>query len=137
VKKADLARIEQVDQSLLESLVSCHSKTPKELAHLELGTLKLRHILTQNRLLYHHHIITQNENETIRKIYEKQKTTPTKGDWFELLREDFKFMEQEMDDEKIKSITKEQYKKQVRQWVRKAAFKFFIKKKRVTRRYKI
>ena len=129
VKKADLARIEQVDQSLLESLVSCHSKTPKEFAHLELETLKLRHILTQNRLLYHHHIITQNENETIRKIYEKQKTTPTKGDWFELLKEDFKFIEQEMDDEKIKSITKEQYKKQVKQWVRKAAFKFFIKEK--------
>ena len=38
VKKADLVRIEQVDQSLLESLVSCHSKTPKEFAHLELET---------------------------------------------------------------------------------------------------
>ena len=87
--------------SLLESLFSCHSKTPKEFAHLELGTLKLGHILTQNRLLYHHHIITQNENETIRKIYEKQKTTLTKGDWFQLLKEDFQFIEQELDDEKI------------------------------------
>ena len=48
---------------------------------------------------------------------------------FELLKEDFKFIEQEMDDEKIKSITKEQYKKQVQQWVRKLAFKFFTKEK--------
>ena len=71
----------------------------------------------------------QNEKETIRKIYEKHKTTPTKGDWFQLLKEDFQFIEQELDDEKIKLQTKEEYKKQVKEWVRKSAFKFFNKER--------
>ena len=71
VREADLVRLEQVDLALLRSLVSGHSKCATEFAHLETGTLKLRHILTQNRLMYHHHILQQEETETIRQIYEK------------------------------------------------------------------
>ena len=53
VREADLVRLEQVDLALFRSLVSGHSKYATEFAHLETGTLKLRHILTRNRLMYH------------------------------------------------------------------------------------
>ena len=103
VREANLVRLEQVDLALLRSLVSGHSKCATEFAHLETGTLKLRHILTQNRLMYHHHILQQDKTETIRQIYEKQKTDYTKGDWFQLLIKDFEFIEETMDEEQIKN----------------------------------
>ena len=73
IREPDLVRLQQVDHALLSSLTSGHSKSPLEFAYLETGSLKLRHILTQNRLMYHHLLLTQEEGETIRLIYEKQK----------------------------------------------------------------
>ena len=57
--------------------------------------------------MYHYNILTQEDNETIKKMYEKQKKNPTKGDWFQLLKEDFKFIEEDMDEEKIKTMSKQ------------------------------
>ena len=62
VREADLVRLEQVDLALLRSLVSGHSKCVTEFAYLETGTFMLRHILTRNRLMYHHHIFQEEKN---------------------------------------------------------------------------
>ena len=42
--------------------------------------------------MYHHFILTRDEKETIHKIYKKQKEEFVKGDWFQLLKEDFQFI---------------------------------------------
>jgi hypothetical protein len=73
IKESDLVRMEQVDLALISSLVSGHSKCPQEFAYLETGSLKLRHILTQNRLMYHHHLITQDDSETTKKCMKNKK----------------------------------------------------------------
>ena len=93
---------------------------------MEAGTLKLRHILTYLRLLYHHHILTRDANESINKIYQKEKQDNVKGDWFRLLMKDFDFIGIEMNEAEIKAIPKYQYKKRVQDLVRKAAFNYFV-----------
>ena len=60
---------------------------------MESGTLKLQHILTMNRMMYHHHILTSDENETIVKMYSKLKSDPSRDDWYELLKKYFEFFE--------------------------------------------
>ena len=99
--------------------------------YLETGSLKLRHILTQNRLMFHHHLLGLDENETLKKIYEKQKKETTKGDWFQFLKEDFTFIEEVMDENKIKSYSKEEYKSIVKKLVRRAAFQYLFKEKKI------
>ena len=79
--------------------------------------------------MYHHHILQQDKTETIRQIYEKQKTDYTKGDWFQLLIKDFEFIEETMDEEQIKNMSKIQYKKKIKDMVKKAAFKYLTKQK--------
>ena len=54
--------------------------------------------------MFHHHLLSLDENETLRKIYEKQKINKTKGDWFCLLQEDFSFIGEAMNEDVIKSI---------------------------------
>ena len=129
IKEEDIKRLEQVDQSLLNHLVSGHSKSPLEFVYLETGSLKLRCILTQNRLMFHHHLLGLDENETLKKIYVKQKKETTKGDWFQLLKEDFTFIEEVMDENKIKLYSKEEYKRIVKKLVRRAAFQYLIKER--------
>ena len=59
----------------------------------------------------------------------KQKKDPTKSDWFQLLTKDFQFIEETMDENKIISMSKVDYKKFVKQLVKKAAFKCLIEEK--------
>ena len=86
VTEKHLARLEVVDNSLLVRLTGGHSKCASEYNYLETGSFKLRHHLTYLRLLYHHHILTRDKNETISKIYYKQKEENTKCDWFQSLK---------------------------------------------------
>ena len=79
--------------------------------------------------MYHHHLLTQEEGETIKLIYEKQKISPTKGDWYELSLKDFDFIEEKIDDDKIKMLTKAEFKKKIKMLVKKAALKYLNKEK--------
>ena len=106
----ETARLESVDTSLLSQLTGGHSKSALEFNHLETGTLKLRHILSYRRLMFHHEILTRDENETLRKVYNKQKEEPLKLDWYTLLEKDFTFLGTSMDEEKISRTPKEVYK---------------------------
>ena len=93
----------------------------------------LRHILTRNRLMYHHHILQQEKTETLRQIFEKQKTDFTKGDWFQLLLKDFEFIEETMDKEDIQKMSKIQYRQKIYDLVKKkTAFKYLSKLKKRT-----
>ena len=124
-----LARLEVVDSALLVRLAGGHSRCASEFNHLETGTWKLRHHLSYLRLLYHHHILTRDKEETIRKIYTKQKEDPIKGDWYKLLQEDFKLININMDENKICETPKSIYKKEIKALINKAAFKYFMKLK--------
>ena len=79
--------------------------------------------------MFHHHILGLDENETLRKVYEKQKNEPTKEDWFQFLKKDFTFIEEDMNEEDIKSYSKEEYKKKVKILVKKAALKYLLNQK--------
>ena len=91
--------------------------------------MKLRHILMKNRLLYHYHIITRDDKETLKKIYNKQKEDSIKGDWYELIKKDFLFLGIEINENDIKSTNKEAYKKKINQLLYKAAFNEYLKEK--------
>ena len=101
-----MARLEVVDSSLLRWLTGGHVKCPTEFLHLETKTWKLRHHLTYLKVVYHHHILTRKDGETIKKLYLKQKEMSTKGDLVELLKQDFEFIGQEQNDEEILKMSK-------------------------------
>ena len=88
----DMSRLEQVDLSFLKSLVGAISKTVNIFVYLELGILKFKHLLTIRRLLYHYHILTRDETETIKKIYNSQKVSHIKEDWYRMIITDFDFI---------------------------------------------
>ena len=84
--------------------------------------MMLRHMLTMNRLMYHHHIVTRNPDELIYKIYQKQKEDTLEGDWFDLLKKDFLFIGIEMNEEEIKITHREVYRKKISKLVEASAF---------------
>ena len=148
VTDKQLARLEVVDTALLRQLTGGgqgsggggqgtgggHSKCPTEFHHMETGTLKLRHILTYRRLMFHHEILSRNSDETIRKIYSKQKQENVKGDWIRLLETDFKFLGIQMDEQKISETSKDRYKREIKSLIKTAALKYFNEQKTTHRK---
>ena len=123
VSETEIKQLEQVDSALLKGLVECHSKTATCFYYLETGSLMLRHMIRINRVMYLHHILGLERDETVRKIYEKQKEAPLKGDWFKLIQKDFEFMGVIFDEEEIKRTPKETYRKKINNLIKIAAFK--------------
>ena len=63
-------------------------------------------------------------NELIKKVYEAQKLKTTKGDWIELIRKDFELIEENFDEDMVKNMTKNKFKKFVKNKIGRAAFKY-------------
>jgi hypothetical protein len=123
VSEKEIKQLEQVDSALLKGLLESHSKTATCFYYLETGSLMLRHIIRINRVMYLHHILGLERDEMVRKIYEKQKEAPLKGDWFKLIQKDFEFMEIDLDEEEIKRTPRETYRKKINELIKIAAFK--------------
>ena len=79
--------------------------------------------------MYHHHIIRRDNIEIIMKIYLKHKEDTLKGDWFQTLLTDFASIKEDLDDESISKIPKEEYRKHIKQKVEKEAFDSHMKLK--------
>ena len=71
-------------------------------------------------MMYHHYLLTLDKEETIRNIYEKQQ--PNKVDWYKLLKSDFEFVEKEISEDEIQSLSKIEYKKIVIELIQQAVF---------------
>ena len=60
----------------------------------------------------------------IKKVYMSQKENNLKGDWIRMLMKDFDFIEEQIDEERIKSTPKEGYRKYINNKVHEGAFKY-------------
>ena len=80
-------------------------------------------------VIFHNFILTRDKKETIYKIYKNQKEEFVKVDWYQLLQEDFKFINISMNEEKIRNTSKDVNKKEIKGMINKAAFKYFMELK--------
>ena len=110
----------------MRKLTGGHAKSATEFYHLETNTWKLRHHISYLRIMYHQEILKRDTNETINKIYLKQKDSPVKGDWLNLLKEDFNFIGTEINEEEIIATPKATYKKKIKQLINKAVFQYLM-----------
>ena len=90
VTNAQITSLEALDNSLLRGILGAHKGTPKAFLYLETGTMPLRWIIAQRRINYLKHILTRNEEELIKKVFNAQKERPTKGDFVTLVETDLK-----------------------------------------------
>ena len=52
--------------------------------------------------MYHYHIVNLGHEETVKKVYEKQKNPCLKGNWEQLIKEDFALLGVDMEKNLIK-----------------------------------
>ena len=115
VTKKQNEKLEKIDEMYLRTLLEAHSKTPVEALYIETGKIQLRFILQKKRLMDWHHIVNQKEDSLLHKFYKAQKNELVKGDWVNTLEEDKADFQIELNDDEMKTITKNSVKKIVKQ----------------------
>ena len=109
--------------------MSAHAKTPLEFLYLESGAIPIRFLISSRRMIYLQHILKRKEGELVKKVYEAQAENPTKGDFVELLKDDFDKIQETQDNNAIVSTSAESYKKYIKTKIRSAALRFLTEKK--------
>ena len=72
--------------------------------------------------MYFQTIVKRSDHELIKRVYNAQRDDPVKRDWVNILKEDFKFIGEEVNEEEAKVTTKIEYKKRIRNKVRQKVF---------------
>ena len=73
VKEEHLKVLEAIDNKLMRKLLNAHSKTACKLLFWETGKISIRHIISKKRFMYLWHILKQNDDQLIKKVYDAQK----------------------------------------------------------------
>ena len=89
IHEKEIKILETVDEHLLRLLISPHSKKPLEFLFLESGAIPIRFILACRRM---QSILKRQNSELTKRIHMTQKESPTKGDFFCLVLNDFKLI---------------------------------------------
>ena len=119
--------LEEVDTYFLRRLLGAHSKTTTAFLHLETGTLPIRFIVANRRLVYYYNIMSRNNGELIQRVFQSQAEKPTKGDWFHTITEDFMMIKEDMaeyDMDSIRNMQFNAYKKFIKKKIQEAAFNY-------------
>ena len=68
--------------------------------------------------MYWWHILSRDESELIRRVYETQKISNNTGDWIRLLENDKRELDIQMEEDEIQGVSKETFKKYIKSKVK-------------------
>ena len=74
--------------------------------YLETATIPLRYIIKIRRMMYFQTIVKRSDQELIKRVYNAQRDDPVKGEWVNILKEDFKYIGEEVNEEDAKTTSK-------------------------------
>ena len=128
MKEEHVKTLEVADNDLMRKIFNAHSKTGTELFFLEAGKIPIRFMISKRRLMYLWHILKQDGKELIKKIYNVQKVKFTKGDWYEMIQNEKKKYQINLEDDEISEMSNTKFKNIIEKKVYEVAFKFLKEK---------
>ena len=122
--KKNVTDLEKVDEQLLRKILSAHPKTPTELLYLELGAIPVRFTLMSRRINYLWYLIHDKDGSLLKTFFEAQCDQPIRGDWVSTVKQDMSDLNIQVSFEEISEISKEAFKKLVKEKVQKSALNY-------------
>jgi hypothetical protein len=126
LKEKDIKLIEKSEEATLRDLVKTECSAPRHLLYLELGIIPARYVIKQRKIMFLKHILMQSKNSLIRKVFNAQVKTPSKGDWTSEIRNILKDLKIHHTFEEIESISKKKLSIIVKNAVHKHAFEYLV-----------
>ena len=96
-----------------ESCLSSHPKTVREACYIDLGELRLKHVVAKQKLMYLHNILRRSNNEIVKKVYLAQKLKTSPKDWICSLNKIKQTYQIHLSDNEIANMSKSTLKKHI------------------------
>ena len=125
----DVEELEKCDERIMKQKFELHSKSPTEAIYLELGLTPLRFLIMQRRLLFLNFILNEPPDTLIHQVLQAQIKKEYKNDWIKQVKQDMTELEINLTYDQIKQASKNEFKKFVKETIKKKAFEFLMKKK--------
>ena len=122
VTKKDIEDLEKPDICLLRKIMSKSGNPSKCFLQLELGIIPVKFVMMQKRMSFLYYILNESMDSIVNQVYITQKEDSRKGDFIQLTNEDRVTLNIEYEDDEIKSMIKQTWKKLVKEKVKVAAF---------------
>ena len=102
--------------------------TPSCSLYLELCIIPIKFEIYRRKLLFYRKIITENNDNIIKQIYNNQSNSQ-KNNWYREVQLLKKELDIQLQDDKVKGITKGKWKKIVDKSISRSAFDFLVNEK--------
>jgi hypothetical protein len=117
IRKKHIKELETVDHAVMRHIIGAQAKVPIEFLYLESGTMQLSKVISLRRIMYLQNILKRPDNELVNRIYEAQKENPVTGDWTEMVKNDFKMINVELNESQIKDESKMEFKNRIKKHI--------------------
>ena len=130
VTQTEINQLEMADEQLLRRILSAPATASKASLYLELGIIPIRYIIKNRRLNFLQDILKENENSLTNKILMRQMQAPNKNDWINMVLNDIRELNLNLNLEDIKKMSKSKFKKITKEACQRKGFEYLEKLKR-------
>ena len=114
ITASEIEEFERVDRLFFQQLMGVPQSVPKPVLFLEFGALPLNYLVKARRLNYLYNLLNSPNTSMLFKVFSVQWHYPSKGDWTLLVKDDLRDFELPSDLQKLKLMSKENFKKQLK-----------------------
>ena len=114
--------LQSLQLRLLKKLVNAPSSISNSFLFLELGVLPIKYEIHQRQLTFLHHIVNLDEDDPVYLLYQNMKLLPGEPNWLNDVLRSAKMYGISVDENMLKSVSKETFKCTVRSAIHKFAF---------------
>ena len=122
LKENELRQLERIEEEYMRKVLNTTKGCPIIMLYLTLGHVPARFEIQKMRILYLKYILSQKEDSMVRAFFNLQVEMPTKGDWASRVIQDLKDLKISITLKEIEYMPYNQFKKIVKEKIRKQAF---------------
>ena len=120
--KKDMENLRTVQLKLLKKIIGAPRSTSNAFTYLELGVVPIEYEIHQRQVVFLHHILNLEEEDPVKQMYYNQKLLPAEKNWYNNVAKLLETYQLTMDEDQIKCMSKDNFKKIVRKAIRQKAF---------------
>ena len=129
ITASEIEEFERVDRLFFQQLMGVPQSVPKPVLFLEFGSLPLNYLVKARRLNYLYNLLNSPNTSMLFKVFSVQWHYPSKGDWTLLVKDDLRDFELSCDLQKLKLMSKENFKKTIKERAKLCAYRDLVSKK--------
>ena len=118
----NFAQLQKLQVRLLKKIVDAPSCTSNAFIFLELGVLPIKYEIHQRQITFLHHILHLEPNDPVHVLYQQMKCFPGEANWLNDVLRSAAMYSIDVNEEILKSITKETFKGTVKSAIQAHAF---------------